>query len=100
MHRKIEGVKGEMSRLSQMRHKEWYWKGDKLCYRYKKCHHRKASESTVMENSKLPFRYWFVTMHLLTATKEHVLRLELQRQFEGTNATNPYGRCSKLLLTS
>jgi hypothetical protein len=33
-----------------------------------------------MENSKLPFRYWFVTMHLLTATKNTFSALELQRQ--------------------
>lgn len=62
-------------------HKEWYWKGDKLCYECKKCHHRESiRKGTVMENSKLPFRYWFVTMHLLTATKNTFSALELQRQ--------------------
>lgn len=62
-------------------HKEWYWKNDKLCYECKKCHHRESlRKGTVMENSKLPFRYWFTTIHLLTATKNSFSALELQRQ--------------------
>jgi predicted RNA-binding Zn-ribbon protein involved in translation (DUF1610 family) len=32
-------------------HKEWYWKGNKLCYECKKCHHRESiRKGTVMEN--------------------------------------------------
>jgi len=33
-----------------------------------------------MENSKLPFRYWFIAMHLMTATKKCFSALEMQRQ--------------------
>lgn len=33
-----------------------------------------------MQNSKLPFRYWFVTMHLLTSTKKSFSTEELRRQ--------------------
>lgn len=33
-----------------------------------------------MENSKLPFRYWYMAMHLLTSTKKSFSALELQRQ--------------------
>jgi hypothetical protein len=33
-----------------------------------------------MEYSKLPFRYWFVTMHLLTGTQKSFSASELQRQ--------------------
>lgn len=33
-----------------------------------------------MENSKLPFRYWFITMHLLTATRNTFSAMEFQRQ--------------------
>jgi hypothetical protein len=33
-----------------------------------------------MEHSKLPFRYWFVAMHLLTGTKKSFSASELQRQ--------------------
>ena len=34
----------------------------------------------MMENSKLPFRYWFAAMHLLTSTKNSFSSSELQRQ--------------------
>ncbi len=33
-----------------------------------------------MENSKLPFMYWYVAMHLLTNTKKSFSAAELQRQ--------------------
>ena len=33
-----------------------------------------------MHGSKLPFRYWFIAMHLLTATKKSISAAELQRQ--------------------
>ena len=33
-----------------------------------------------MHGSKLPFRYWFIAMHLLTATKHTFSATELQRQ--------------------
>lgn len=58
----------------------WYWKRDKVCYECKNCHYRESlRKGTVMENSKLPFRYWFITMHLLTATKNTFSAMELQR---------------------
>jgi hypothetical protein len=33
-----------------------------------------------MQASNLPFRYWFIAFHLLTATKKSFSALELQRQ--------------------
>jgi len=33
-----------------------------------------------MHNSNLPFRYWFIAIHLLTSTKKSFSALELQRQ--------------------
>jgi hypothetical protein len=33
-----------------------------------------------MENSKLPFMYWYVAMHLLTSTRKSFSASELQRQ--------------------
>ena len=33
-----------------------------------------------MHGSQLPFRYWFISMHLLTSTKKSFSALELQRQ--------------------
>jgi len=33
-----------------------------------------------MHGSQLPFRYWFVTIHLLTSTKKNFSAAEIQRQ--------------------
>lgn len=61
--------------------KEHYWLENKQSYECKHCHSRQSLRSgTVMQNSKLPFRYWFVAMHLLTSTKNSFSSLELQRQ--------------------
>lgn len=61
--------------------KEHYWKKDKEQYECKKCKTRTTLRSgTVMHKSKLPYRYWFITMHLLTATKKSFSAKEIQRQ--------------------
>ena len=61
--------------------KKHYWKSDKECYECKHCGYRQGLKAnTVMHKSKLPFRYWFVAMHLLTSTKKSFSAKELQRQ--------------------
>ncbi len=61
--------------------KEHYWKSDKWQYECKSCKTRTTLKSgTVMHGSQLPLRYWFVAMHLLTATKKSFSAVELQRQ--------------------
>lgn len=58
-----------------------YWKKDKEQYECKQCKTRTTLKSgTVMHKSKLPFRYWFIAMHLLTATKKSFSAKEIQRQ--------------------
>lgn len=58
-----------------------YWKSDKRMFQCKKCGYRQSLRAnTVMHGSKLPFKYWFIAMHLLTATKHSFSALELQRQ--------------------
>jgi DNA-directed RNA polymerase subunit RPC12/RpoP len=60
-----------------------YWKTDKEVYQCKKCNYRQSLKAnTVMHSSKLPFKYWFIAMHLLTATKQSFSAAELQRQLE------------------
>jgi len=60
---------------------EHYWKKDKEQYQCKVCKTRTTLKSgTVMHKSKLPFRYWFIAMHLLTATKKSFSAKEIQRQ--------------------
>ena len=61
--------------------KEHYWKKDKEQYECKSCKTRTTLKSgTVMHKSKLPFRYWFIAMHLLTSTKKSFSAKEIQRQ--------------------
>lgn len=61
--------------------REHYWLQNKLRYECKSCHCRQSLRSgTVMENSKLPFLYWYIAIHLLTSTKKSFSALELQRQ--------------------
>jgi len=66
-----------------------YWKRDKECYECKSCKHRQGLRAnTVMHKSKLPYRYWFIAMHLLTSTKKSFSAKELQRQL-GHNRYHP-----------
>ena len=46
-----------------------FWLKNQLSDECTDCHSRQSLRSgTVMEHRKLPFRYWFVAMHLLTGT--------------------------------
>jgi hypothetical protein len=66
-----------------------YWKKDKENYECKECGYRQSLKSnTVMHGSQLPFRYWFVAIHLLTSTKKSFSASELQRQL-GHSTYNP-----------
>jgi DNA-directed RNA polymerase subunit RPC12/RpoP len=61
--------------------KKHYWKKDKENYECKVCGYRQSLKAnTVMHGSNLPFRYWFIAIHLLTSTKKSFSALELQRQ--------------------
>ena len=63
--------------------REHYWLEGKLSYECKHCHSRQSLRSgTVMENSKLPFRIWFIVMHLLTCTKKSFSTSEICRQLD------------------
>jgi predicted RNA-binding Zn-ribbon protein involved in translation (DUF1610 family) len=61
--------------------KAHYWKRDRESYECKQCGHRQSLRAnTVMHKSKLPYRYRFIAMHLLTSTKKSFSARELQRQ--------------------
>jgi hypothetical protein len=61
--------------------KEHFWLSTIEKYQCKKCKTRTSLRSgTIMQASNLPFRYWFIAFHLLTATKKSFSALELQRQ--------------------
>ena len=58
-----------------------YWLNSKALYECKKCHRRMSLKSgTLLENSKLPYQYWFIAIHLMTSTKKTISALEMQRQ--------------------
>lgn len=50
---------------------ENYWKGDKKYFECKLCRYRQSLKAnTVMHGSRLPLRYWFISMHLPTSMKK------------------------------
>lgn len=58
-----------------------YWLQTIEKYECKKCKTRTSLRSgIIMQQSKLPFRHWFIAIHLLTGTKKTFSALELQRQ--------------------
>jgi hypothetical protein len=68
-------------RCKKCKGEDHYWLKSKQLYECKSCHFRMSLKSgTVMENSKLPYQYWFIAIHLLTATKKSISALEMQRQ--------------------
>lgn len=58
-----------------------YWKKNRSEWECKNCGHRTTLTSgTIMHGTKLPMLYWFIAIHLLTATKKTFSAAELQRQ--------------------
>jgi transposase-like protein len=61
--------------------KEHYWKNDKQLWQCKECSFRTTLRSgTVMENSKLPFRYWLTAMQFLTHNKKSYSAKSIQNE--------------------
>lgn len=62
-------------------HNHHRWKKDREQWECKQCGDRMTLRSgTVMENSKLPYYYWFTAMAYLANTKKSISALELQGQ--------------------
>ena len=75
-YREKEGIK--CKKCGSVHH---YWKKKREQWECKRCGYRTTLKSgTVMHNSKLPFQYWFIAMHLLTSTKKTFSAKEIQRQ--------------------
>jgi len=61
--------------------KNHYWQQSIMQFQCKQCGTRTTLRSgTILQASKLPYRYWFITIHLMTSTKKSFSALELQRQ--------------------
>ncbi len=75
-YREQEGI-----RCNKCGNTKHYWKKKREQWECKQCSHRTTLKSgTVMQNSKLPFQYWFIAMHLITSTKKSFSAKEIQRQ--------------------
>ena len=62
-------------------HDQHYWNKSKNQFECKQCKYRTTiKKGTILENSKLPLRYWFIAIHLITSTKKTFSASELQRQ--------------------
>jgi transposase-like protein len=60
---------------------EHYWNKTYTSHDCKKCQYRTTLRSgTVMESSKLTFKYWLYTIYLMTMTKKPFSAKEVQRQ--------------------
>lgn len=58
-----------------------YWIANAEKFQCKNCGYRQTLKAnTVMHGSRLPFRYWFIAMHLITSTKNSFSAAEIQRQ--------------------
>jgi hypothetical protein len=58
-----------------------YWLQNKWQWQCKKCSFRTSIRSgTIMENSNLPVRMWYLCMALMTMTKKGISAKEMQRQ--------------------
>lgn len=58
-----------------------YWLGQKLMHECKDCKRRVSLRSgSSLAHTKLPFQYWYLSLHLMTSTKKGLSALELQRQ--------------------
>ena len=60
-----------------------YWLRSKWQFECKSCHFRTTLRSgTVMENSNLPFRTWYLAILFMTATKKGMSACEMRRQLD------------------
>lgn len=65
------------------RSKKHYWLKGKWAWQCSKCEFRTSLRSgTIMENSNLPVRTWYLAMAFMTFTKKGISATELQRQLE------------------
>ena len=60
--------------------------------------HTSINSGTIMENSVLPIKYWFITIQLLTSTEVSISSSEIQNLL-GVKQPGPvYDMCNKLKL--
>lgn len=70
---------------------EHYWLSGKEQFQCKTCGFRTTLRSgTILESSKLSYRYWYITLHLMSSTKKGFSAHEVRRQL-GHKRYEPIG---------
>ena len=68
---------------------EHYWLKSKCQFQCKRCKFRTTLRSgTILQSSKLPYKYWYITAYLMSSTKKGFSAHEVQRQL-GHNRYEP-----------
>jgi len=72
---------GEGITCKKCQSNEHYWLKSKEMWQCKQCRFRTSIKSgTILHGSKLTFRYWFITIYLMSSTKKSFSTYEIQRQ--------------------
>lgn len=80
--------------------KEHHWLSIKSNWSCNKCDFRTTLKSgTVMENSKLPYRYWIHAIYLMLNTKKGASALAIQRQLNAKRYEPIWFMCQKIRLS-
>jgi hypothetical protein len=67
-------------------HKDHYWLQNKEQFECKSCKFRTTLRSgTLLQSTKLSYRYWYLALHLMTATKKGFSAHEMKRQLGHKN---------------
>ena len=73
------------------------WKENQQYWDCTQCHHHTGLRAgTIMQSSKLPFRDWYIAMHLITSTKHAFSAKELQRELDRKRYEPCWGLFQKL----
>ena len=79
--------------------KNHYWLPGKCQFECACCgNHTSINSGTIMENTELPIKYWFITIHLLTSANKFVSSSEIQNQLGVSNSEPVLDMCDKLRL--
>ena len=85
----IESRKRQGIVCKKCNNKDYYWLQSKEQFQCKACSFRTTLRSgTILQSSKLPYKYWYVVAHLMSSTKKGFSAHEVQRQL-GHNRYEP-----------
>jgi len=84
---------------SKCGNKKHYWLPGKSHFECTCCgNYTSINSGTIMENTELPIKYWFITIHLLTSTNKFVSSSEIMNQLGLKQSESVLDMCYKLNL--